>query len=140
LKEAEAVDVQRKAQELAEAIISSPEYKRLLEARARVNNQHAAKVMLRDFQQKQLELHRKQMEGREITPEEEEQLQNLFGVISINPYIRDLFEAEFAFSGMMMQVNDALSKVLDFQDEEEGEEEPKLEVPKKKILIPGQDV
>ena len=54
MKEAEAVDVQRKAQELAEAIISSPEYKRLLEARARGNNQHAAKVMLRDFLQKQL--------------------------------------------------------------------------------------
>src|SRR5690554_1316040 len=97
--------------------------------------------MLRDFQQKQLELHRKQMEGQELTPEEEEQLQNLFGVISINPYIRELFEAEFAFSGLMMQVNDALARVLDFQDEEEEEDadEPKLEIPKKKILIPGQD-
>jgi cell fate (sporulation/competence/biofilm development) regulator YlbF (YheA/YmcA/DUF963 family) len=79
------------------------------------------------------------MEGQEITPEQEEQLQNLFGVISINPYIRELFEAEFAFSGMMMRVNDALAKVLDFQDEGEDEEEPKLEIPKKRILIPGQD-
>ena len=58
------MDVQRKAQELAEAIISSPEYKRLLEARARVNNQHAAKVMLRDFLNKQLELHIMLLVGR----------------------------------------------------------------------------
>jgi len=39
----------------------------------------------------------------------------------------------------MMRVNDALAKVLDFQDEGEDEEEPKLEIPKKRILIPGQD-
>lgn len=133
------MEVQRKAEELAEAIVNSQEYKRLLEARTKVNGHQAARVMLRDFQQKQLELHRQQMEGQEITPEQEEQLQNLFGVISINPYIRELFEAEFAFSGMMMRVNDALAKVLDFQDEGDDEEEPKLEIPKKRILIPGQD-
>jgi len=28
---------------------------------------------------------------------------------------------------------------LDFQDEEENSEGPKLEIPKKRILIPGQD-
>lgn len=133
--------VQQKAEELANAIINSSEYQRLIEARNKVNQHHAAKVMLRDFQEKQLELHRLQMGGGEVTPEQEEQLQSLFGVISVNPYIRELFEAEFAFSGMMMQVNDALSKVLDFQEEEgEADEEPKLEIPKKKILIPGQDV
>lgn len=133
------MDVQRKAEELAAAIMNSSEYKRLLEARAKVNNHHAARVMLRDFQEKQLDLHRQQMEGHQITPEQEEQLQNLFGVISVNPYIRELFEAEFAFSGLMMQVNDALAKVLDFQDEGEAQEESKLEVPKK-ILIPGKDI
>ena len=132
--------VQRKAEELANAIMNSSEYQRMLAAREKVNNHQAAKVMLRDFQEKQLELHRIQMGGGEVTPEQEEQLQSLFGVISINPYIRELFEAEFAFSGMMMQVNDALSKVLDFQEDEgETEEESKLEIPKKRILIPGQD-
>lgn len=133
------MDVQKKAEELAAAIINSSEYQRLLEARAKVNSHHAARVMLRDFQEKQLDLHRQQMEGKEVTPEQEEQLQNLFGVISVNPYIRELFEAEFAFSGLMMQVNDALAKVLDFQDEGEAQEESKLEVPKK-ILIPGKDI
>lgn len=99
--------------------------------------------MLRDFQNKQLELHKQQMEGKPVTPEQEEQLQQLFGVISINPYIRELFEAEFAFSGLMLEVNDALSRVLDLKDDDEGEVEedsPKLEIPKKKILIPGQDI
>ena len=134
------MDVQRKAQELATAIMQSSEYQRMLTARDKVNNHQAAKVMLRDFQGKQLELHNLQMQGEEVTPDQEEQLQRLFGVISVNPYIRELFEAEFAFSGLMLQVNDALAQVLDFKEEDEDEqEEPKLEIPKKKILIPGKD-
>lgn len=113
----------------------------MITARDGVNKHQAAKVMLRDFQEKQLQLQQQQMGGEEITPDQEEQLQRLFGVISVNPYIRELFEAEFAFSSLMMQVNDALSSVLDLKEEdEELEEEPKLEIPKKKILIPGQDV
>ncbi|HHT68995.1 MAG TPA: YlbF family regulator [Firmicutes bacterium] len=106
-----------------------------------MSKHQAAKVMLRDFQEKQFELQKQQMAGEEITPDQEEQLQRLFEVISVNPYIRELFEAEFAFSGLMMQVNDALATVLDLKEEDEdAEEEPKLEIPKKKILIPGQDV
>ncbi len=134
------MEVQKKAQELATAITNSSEYQRMLKAREGVNSHQAAKVMLRDFQEKQLELQQQQMAGQEITPQQEEQLQGLFGVISVNPYIRELFEAEFAFSGLMLQVNDALASVLDLkEDDEESGEEPKLEIPKKRILIPGQD-
>lgn len=134
------MDVQKKAQELAAAITQSSEYQRMLAAREKVSKHQAAKVMLRDFQEKQLQLQQLQMAGEAITQEQEEQLQRLFEVISVNPYIRELFEAEFAFSGLMLQVNDALSNVLDpKEDDEEVEEGPKLEIPKKKILIPGKD-
>lgn len=135
------MNVQKKAQELAAAITQSSEYQRMLAARETVSKHEAAKVMLRDFQERQLQLQKQQMAGEEITPEQEEQLQNLFGVISVNPYIRELFEAEFAFSGLMLQVNDALSSVLDPKGDEEDDqdEEPMLEIPKKRILIPGQD-
>ncbi|NMA60702.1 MAG: YlbF family regulator [Firmicutes bacterium] len=135
------MEVQKKAQELADAIMNSAEYQKMIEAREKVQNHQAARVMLRDFQNKQLELHKQQMEGQPITQEQEEQLQQLFGVISINPYIRELFEAEFAFSGLMLEVNDVLANVLDLKDEDEELEGEisKLEIPEKKILIPGQD-
>lgn len=136
------MEVQKKAQELADAIMHSDEYQKMIGAREKVQNHQAARVMLRDFQNKQLELHKQQMEGQPITQEQEDELQQLFGVISINPYIRELFEAEFAFSGLMLEVNDVLAKVLDLkeEDEEELEEEgSKLEIPEKRILIPGQD-
>lgn len=133
------MSVQKKAEDLANAIMDSPEYKRLISGRDQVKNHEAARVMLKDFQEKQRELQQQHMEGEPVTQEQEEEMQKLFGVISINPYIRELFEAEFAFSGLMMQVNDTLAKILDVVDEEEEEEEPQLEIPKKKILIPGQD-
>lgn len=136
------MDVRKRAEQLASAILNSGEYKKMINARETVKNHQAAQMMLRDFQDKQLELHKQQMEGTPPTPEQEEQLQQLLGVISINPYIRELFEAEFAFSGLMMEINDILSKTLGWQDEdEEGEEDsPKIEVPRKRILIPGQDI
>lgn len=135
------MEVQKKAQELADAIMNSAEYQKMIEAREKVQSHQAARVMLRDFQNKQLELHKQQMEGQPITQEQEEQLQQLFGVISINPYIRELFEAEFAFSGLMLEVNDVLANVLDLKDDDEELEGEisKLEIPEKKILIPGQD-
>src|SRR5690554_2233143 len=136
------MEVFKKAEELAAAILNSDEYQRMIKARETVGEHSAASIMLRDFQNLQTELHRQQMEGVEVTPEQEEQLQNLFGVISINPYIRELIEAEFAFSAMMLQVNDILAQSLDLKEdgEEDEAEGPKLEVPEKRILIPGKDI
>ncbi|NLJ81279.1 MAG: YlbF family regulator [Firmicutes bacterium] len=136
------MDVRKKAEKLAAAILNSAEYKKMIAARENINNHKAAQVMLRDFQDKQEELHKQQMEGQTVTPEQEQQLEQLFAVISVNPYIRELFEAEFAFSGLMMDVNDVLSKALDLKDEEPEDtgESSKIQVPPKKILIPGRDV
>ena len=55
--------VRKKAQELAEAIVNSPEYKRFMAAKGQVEAHQAALIMLRDFQKRQLELHKQQMEG-----------------------------------------------------------------------------
>jgi len=139
--EVNKLDVRKKAEQLADAILNSPEYKKMIEARDKVQEHQAAQMMLRDFQRKQEELHKQQMEGTPITPQQEEELQQLLKIISVNPYIRDLFEAEFVFSGLMMEINDILASVLDLKDEDEGDNgESKIEVPKKKILIPGEDI
>lgn len=134
-------DVRRKAQELADAIVESEEYKRFMAAKAQVEAHHAALVMLRDFQNRQLELHKQQMEGKPVTEEQTEELRKLYEIISVNPYIRELFEAEFVFGGMMLEVQEILSRALGFKDEEEEnspeQKPPTVEIPKKKIWTPG---
>lgn len=134
------MDVRVKAQELADAIVESPEYQKLQKAKETVEQHEAAKIMLRDFKNKQEELQKQQLEGRPVTEKQTEELKKLYEVLSINPYIRELFEAEFGFGGLMMEVQDIISKALGFpgDDEDEGDEdEPAIEVPNKKLWTPG---
>lgn len=137
------MDVRKKAQELADAIVNSEEYKRFITAQTQVEGHQAALVMLRDFQKRQFELHKQQMEGTPITESQTEELRKLYEIISVNPYIRELFEAEFVFSGMMMEVQDILAKAIGLKDEgDNGDdllEEPKetIATPEKKIWTPG---
>ncbi|MGI6640959.1 MAG: YlbF family regulator [Limnochordia bacterium] len=133
--------VRKKAQELANAILESQEYKRFVAAKAEVESHHAALVMLRDFQDRQLELHKQQMEGKPVTEEQTEELRKLYEIISVNPYIRELFEAEFVFGGLMLEVQETLSQALGLKDAEDeanlADKSPTVEIPKKKIWTPG---
>lgn len=131
------MDVRKKAQELADAIVNAPEYQQFIAAREAVNKHQAAQVMLQDFQNKQLELHKQQMEGTPVTESQEEQLRRLYEVISVNPYIRDLFEAEFVFSGLMLEINDILSKALKIKDDDDGSNADEEDRPTTKLWTPG---
>lgn len=136
------MDVRQKAQELADAIVNSEEYKRYMTAREQVEKHEAAMIMLRDFQKRQFELHKQQMEGTPVTESQAEELRKLYEVISVNPYIRELFEAEFIFSGLMMEVQDVLARGIGLRDEEEDGEsseqtEQTIVTPEKKIWTPG---
>ena len=136
------MDVRQKAQELADAIVNSEEYKRYMTAREQGEKHEAAMIMLRDFQKRQFELHKQQMEGTPVTESQAEELRKLYEVISVNPYIRELFEAEFIFSGLMMEVQDVLARGIGLRDEEEDDEsseqtEQTIVTPEKKIWTPG---
>ncbi len=131
------VDVRDKAKELAEAIVTSEEFKKLEEAREVVNKHEAARIMLRDFQAKQEALQKQQYEGTPVTDSQAEDLRKLYEVLTINPYIRTLFEAEFRFGGMMMEVQEIISKALGFLEDSEEEQAQTIEVPKKKLWTPN---
>ena len=82
------------------------------------------------------------MEGTPVTESQAEELRKLYEVISVNPYIRELFEAEFIFSGLMMEVQDVLARGIGLRDEEEDDEsseqtEQTIVTPEKKIWTPG---
>lgn len=133
--------VLEKAKELATTLVDGPEYQRLKKARENIEKHESAKIMLRKFNQQQLALQKQQFEGQPVTESQAEELRQLYEVISINPYIRELLEAEFLFSGIMMEVQEVLTKAIDLQplddDDEEEEEKPELEKPTKKLWTPG---
>jgi cell fate (sporulation/competence/biofilm development) regulator YlbF (YheA/YmcA/DUF963 family) len=137
------VDVRTTAKQLANALVGSEEYQRLKQAREEIEAHQAAKIMLRDFHKKQLELQKQHLEGRPVTDSQTEELGKLYEVLNINPYIRELFEAEFAFHKLMMDVQEVLSDAIgleslyDMDDEEEEQIEDEIQKATRKLWTPG---
>lgn len=122
------MDIRDRAQLLADALVESSEYKRLKKAREGIEQHEAAKIMLRDFQKKQLSLQKQQFEGKSVTESQVEELTKLYEVLNINPYIRELFESEMNFHGIMLEIQEILSSAIDLEpidtdDEDESEED-----------------
>jgi cell fate (sporulation/competence/biofilm development) regulator YlbF (YheA/YmcA/DUF963 family) len=137
------MSVKRKAHELAKAITESPEYERLLKAREVVDNREAAKIMLQDLEKKQKRLREKYVSGEEPSEAELADLQKTMELVSLNPYIRDLFDAEFAFSRMMAEVWEIIAEALGLELPEAQapaeKSEPTVSKASSKLWIPGRD-
>ncbi|NLY52255.1 MAG: hypothetical protein GX063_05020 [Firmicutes bacterium] len=137
------MSVKRKAHELAKAITESPEYERLMKAREVVENREAAKIMLQDLEKKQKRLRERYVSGEQPSEAELEDLQRTMELVSFNPYIRDLLDAEFAFSRMMAEVWEIITEALGL---EVPEAEPRADEPEpiaskaaSKLWVPGRD-
>ncbi|HOB09768.1 MAG: YlbF family regulator [Limnochordia bacterium] len=138
------MDIKEIAKQLADAIVESPEYQRLKQAREQLEQHHAAKVMLRDFHKKQLNLQKQHLEGTPVTESQVEELSKLYEVLNINPYIRDLFQAEMAFQKLMLDIQEVLGDAIDLEPlyelEDEEEEKPAEDAilkASKKLWVPG---
>jgi Uncharacterized conserved protein len=105
-------EVKAKAEALAEALARSEEYAALKAAQDEVEQHEAAKIMLRDFRQKQAALERKMLSGETPSEEEVNALQQAYQIVALNPYIRKLIEAEVAFAAMMAEVQRILAAAV----------------------------
>jgi len=137
------MSVRKKTHELAKALAESPEYLRLKTARETVEERQAAKIMLQDAQDKQARLREKYASGQEIADAELEDLKKTLELVSFNPYIRELMEAEYAFSEMLMEVWRIVGEAIGLEqpDMEDGQETapPKAEEVRSKLWVPGRD-
>lgn len=115
------------AKELANSIRESPEYQAWEKARTEVDKHEAAKIMLEDFRKKQWELEKARLSGKEIKPEQEEQLKKLAEIIQYNPYVRDFLIAEFNLNQMIMEIQRIIDSAVGVQLPEEENKEGKDE-------------
>jgi cell fate (sporulation/competence/biofilm development) regulator YlbF (YheA/YmcA/DUF963 family) len=90
------------AHALARALKEAPELEAFQEAQAQLKNDPSAREMLIDFRTQQLNLQRQQFSGLEIAPEQEEKLEKLYQVISMNLSIKRFMEAEYR-AGVLLQ-------------------------------------
>lgn len=114
--------IMNKAIELNEALKESAEYKAYLEAQTKVKGHSAADIMVSDFRKKQIQVQKNAMEGKDVENDLKE-LQKLWEIISINPYVRSVIEAELSFGQLYGEVMQTVAKgieILDNNGKDEG--------------------
>lgn len=105
-------DVLKKAEELNQILKTSDEYKAYEEAYAKIKEHAAAGIMVKDFRKKQLEIQKKALEGEDVEAGLEE-LRKLWEVVSINPYVRDIIEAELVFGQLYGEVMQEIARGIE---------------------------
>lgn len=88
------VNVYDHAHGLARALKECQEYTGFLAAKSRIKSKPAAEQMIADFHRRQMELQAQVLQGKELSPEQQEGLQKLYGVLSQDADIRDYLMAE----------------------------------------------
>ncbi|ANY65073.1 hypothetical protein BBD42_00210 [Paenibacillus sp. BIHB 4019] len=106
------MNVYDKTYELAKALKDSEEARLLKEAKRAADADPDAKRMLDDFRERQNELQQKMMAGEEPSAVDMDTLNKLYEVISLNPLVSGLMEAERRFSIVFEDINRIMSDVL----------------------------
>lgn len=138
-------EVAARVDALAEALLATPEYQRLVQARREVEGREAARIMWRDYQELQKEMERRQMAGDPPGEEELQQWQQRLQILSFNPYVRELLEAEMAFAQRVLEAQARLAFKLGMVDTAEGKADgagseeagSRLVKPKPRLWVPG---
>lgn len=111
-RDEEMNNVYDRAHELARALQSSEEALAVENAMKEIDSEPETKSMLNDFRTRQVELQQKMMTGAMPDPQEMEKMEQVYQVISMNPNIAKLFEAERRLAGIIQDVNKIVTDSL----------------------------
>ncbi|SHE67191.1 YlbF family regulator [Caloramator proteoclasticus] len=107
------MNIYDKAHELARLLKNSPEvieYKKMMK---KIKENEENKKIIEDLRKKEFEVYSKQLQGIQITKEEMEAINNLYGIIQHNSVIREYLEAERRFSIMWQDIIKILGEAVD---------------------------
>jgi cell fate (sporulation/competence/biofilm development) regulator YlbF (YheA/YmcA/DUF963 family) len=106
------MNVYDKAYELKKAIEQLPEYISYKEAVKKINANEQNKRMLKDFKEKQLEIHAKELSGKKPDEQEIESLKKLYDILNLNPDLSSYLYAEYTFSKIMDDITKIIMEVV----------------------------
>jgi len=104
------MNIYDRAHELARALKKSEEYQALLEARARVEEDPKNKQMLLEFKRCQWEIQKGRVLGKEIDEAQLRRLEQLSGLVNLNPTLKDFLNAEFRLTRLIGDIQKILSE------------------------------
>lgn len=98
---------------LARSIRQSPEYIAFKEAKEQLKSEPSAREMLLDFRQQQFKLQKQLLAGLEIAPEQQEKIEKLYQVISLNLFVKHYIDAEHRLSILMRDVHKIIAEAVE---------------------------
>jgi cell fate (sporulation/competence/biofilm development) regulator YlbF (YheA/YmcA/DUF963 family) len=98
------------ARNLSRALRESAELTAYREAQVALKNDPSARSMLIDFRGQQLNLQRQQLAGLEIAPDQEDKLEKLYQVITMNLAVKRFFEAEYRLGVIMGDIHKIIAE------------------------------
>lgn len=107
------VNVYDYAHSLARALKECQEYQAFLAAKSRLKGKSSAEQLIADFHRKQMELQAQVLQGKELSPEQQEGLQKLYGVLSQDSDIRDYLLAEQRLGQLLGDVYKILGEAVE---------------------------
>ena len=108
----EMTNVHDKAHELAKALQQSEEANTVEAAMKEIAADADTKRMFEDFRVRQAELQQKMMAGEMPAQDEMEKMEQMYQVITLNPSIAKLFDAERRLGQVIQDVNKIVSDSL----------------------------
>jgi cell fate (sporulation/competence/biofilm development) regulator YlbF (YheA/YmcA/DUF963 family) len=102
-----------KAHELIRVLRNSEQFRRVKEAREKVEGDPQALNMLQDFRKRQWELETKQLTGGDVSQADIDNLNRLAEVVSLHRDVHTYLEAEYQFSMMISDIQRLLGEVVD---------------------------
>ena len=106
------MNVYDQAHQLATAIKESEEYKHFKAAEEQLKTKPDLEKMIKDFQEKSMEIQLKQMTGEQPDAEDMQKLQQLYGIVAMDPIAASYMESDMRFSIMMKDVYEILGEAM----------------------------
>ena len=106
------MNVYDQAHQLAKAIQESEEYKQYHASELSLKEKPELEKMMKDFQQKSMEVQLKQMSGEQPSPEDMQKIQQLYSIVAMDPLAANHMQNEMRFSIMMKDVYEILGEAI----------------------------
>ncbi len=108
--------IKEKAEELANEIVESNEFKEMKLAEQKVMNDDEASDLIEDFESAQKRVQMAQRNGKSIDQDQQRKIQNLQAKMQNNNIIKEFIQAQQDFNEVMKEVNEVISATIEESD------------------------
>lgn len=101
-----------KARELVEVLKQEEIYAEFLHWQRQVFSDPQHKAMLLELRTQEFNLHRRQLLGEEVSPEQKEAVRKLYELARNNPTLARYLDVEYQFSRMMLEIQRIINEAV----------------------------